>query len=551
MEKEYIMTVSEIDENEFFREATLRLCGTLHLEKALDHLRQYVEKFIPTTRMTVDLFEPGFHAMRPIAQSTLYEDSRVPPVIPLSEASKELIEQDLLTNQRVIITNETETHPVNRDMTKFAKRPDVSYLAMYLEIDGNKMGVLAIQANGRNRFTKYHAHLFSLLHAPAAVAVSNALRYEEVLTLKELQAEDIKYLNRELLRFSGDEIIGRDFGLKGVMEKVFQVAPFKTPILLLGETGTGKEIIANAIHFSSPQKDGPYIKINCGAIPETLMDSELFGHEKGAFTGAALRKRGLFERAHQGTIFLDEIGELQPSAQTRLLRVLENHEIKRVGGTETIPVDARIIVATHRNLEEMVAENKFRQDLWFRLNIFPIVIPPLRERKEDIHALIQYFVARKSKSLNLHSIPLIAPEAIDMLKSYNWPGNVRELENMIERALIEYRGQHRSGTLKFPILASSPIKQEVNQGRSDLTESFSKLDEVMSIHIRNALKLTNGKIKGAGGAADLLGINPNTLRGRMEKLGIYYKKNTPGIKVMFPYEAHKKTHKSTNYTGNY
>ncbi len=256
----------------------------------------------------------------------------------------------------------------------------------------------------------------------------------------EIQSDQIQYLHQELLRFSGDEIIGRDFGLKDVMGKVFQVAHLNTPVLILGETGAGKEVVANAIHYNSPRNEGPFIKINCGGIPESLIDSELFGHEKGSFTGAFNRKRGLFELADKGTIFLDEIGELPPAAQTRLLRVLQNHEMRPVGGVKDIPVDIRIIAATNRDLEEMVATNKFRNDLFFRLNVFPIAVPPLRERKDDIHALARYFVARKSKQMKFQHIPSILPGDIEVLKTYHWPGNVRELENIVERALIRNMG---------------------------------------------------------------------------------------------------------------
>ena len=241
----------------------------------------------------------------------------------------------------------------------------------------------------------------SLLNEPFAIAFSNTLKHQEVLRLKDLLADDNRYLHRELLHLSGEEIVGADFGLKRVIEMVRQVAPLNSPVLLLGETGVGKDVIANAIHYSSPRKDGPLVKVNCGAIPETLLDSELFGHEKGAFTGAISQKRGRFERANQGTIFLDEIGELPSPAQVRMLRVLQYKEIERVGGTNPIPVDIRLIAATNRNLEEMVKTKQFREDLWFRLNVFPIHIPPLRERKEDIPALVRHFVKRKSRELKL------------------------------------------------------------------------------------------------------------------------------------------------------
>jgi transcriptional regulator with GAF, ATPase, and Fis domain len=329
-------------------------------------------------------------------------------------------------------------------------------------------------------------------------------------------ADDNRYLQQEIHRLTGDEIVGANFGLKHVMEMVRHVAALDSPVLLLGETGTGKDVIANAIHDLSPRREGPFIAVNCGAIPENLLDSELFGHEKGAFTGALSQKRGRFERANTGTIFLDEIGELPPQAQVRLLRVLQQKEIERVGGTNTIAVDIRVIAATNRNLEEMVKDGKFREDLWFRLNVFPVWIPPLRERTSDIPALVQHFIHLKAKELKLPTIPIVAPGAIDPLMEYHWPGNVRELQNVVERALI----LHPNGPLNFEHLNLTP-----QQSASDVVETFNipdNLDDVIAWHIRRILKKTAGKVHGPDGAAELLGVNPSTLRHRMRKLGIAY-----------------------------
>jgi transcriptional regulator with GAF, ATPase, and Fis domain len=289
--------------------------------------------------------------------------------------------------------------------------------------------------------------------------------------------------------------------------------------MILGETGVGKEVIANAIHRLSSRADTPFIKVNCGAIPEGLLDSELFGHEKGAFTGATAQKRGRFERADKGSIFLDEIAELPPQAQVRLLRVLQHKEIERVGGTQMIPVDVRIMSATNKNLEAMVRSGAFREDLWYRLNIFPIMIPPLRQRKDDIPALIHHFVEKKSKELKIHTPPLVSAQGVERLKAYNWPGNVRELENLIERELIRRRGLEDGGPLVFEYLGFPELREK----KSDVSEDAQvllRLDEVTFQHIRKVLSRTKGRIFGPGGAAEILGINPNTLRSRMRKLGI-------------------------------
>jgi transcriptional regulator with GAF, ATPase, and Fis domain len=396
-------------------------------------------------------------------------------------------------------------------------------MVIRLEIEGERLGALAMYVDGKDQYTREHALLLSVLHEPFAIAMSNALKHQEVLKLKDMLADDNQYLHRELLRISGDEIIGKDSGLKGVMDLVRQIAPLSSPVLLLGETGVGKEVIANAIHYSSPRKRGPFIKVNCGAIPETLLDSELFGHEKGAFTGAIARKRGRFERAHQGTILLDEIGELPPQAQVRLLRVIQEKEIERVGGTKPITTDIRIIASTHRDLEEMVNVRQFREDLWFRLNVFPIRIPPLRERKQDIQGLVNHFVKRKSSKENFQASPEITAEVIDRFKTYHWPGNVRELENVVERALIQNCGLADSvpPLVKTSALAQSKTCLLPETGRNN---EFSTLDDAISMHIRRALEMTDGKIYGRDGAAELLGINPSTLRSRMKKLSIPFKR---------------------------
>ena len=309
-------------------------------------------------------------------------------------------------------------------------------------------------------------------------------------------------------------------GLKGVMEMARLVAGQDSPVLLLGETGVGKELIANFIHQHSSRKDGPFIRVNSGAIPDTLIDSELFGHEKGAFTGAVSRKTGRFERAHGGTIFLDEIAELPLLNQVRLLRVLQDKTIERVGGTESISVDIRVIAATNRNLEELVAKGEFREDLWFRLNVFPIKIPPLRDRRSDIPALVDFFIKHKSRELKYRKMPLLPPDTINRLEKYSWPGNVRELENVVERELILSKG----GPLLFQNITQQPLKNTLPDTPPSDQELLT-LDEATRRYIQHVLTLTNGRIHGPKGAAAILNINPNTLRSRMRKLGIPFNNN--------------------------
>ncbi len=513
----------QIDKIQFYHGATIRICGSLDIEKAMWRLLQYLENFMPVTGLNLHLFESEMTTLRSIAQVSPYEAEKMEEFFPLPEDVKLELQRGWLETQDVMVVNQPELDAVLGTLTQVCGKPNSSFMVMRLEIESNRIGALLIHADGKNKYNNEHADLLSMVHDPIAIALSNAVKHQEVLTLKDNLVDDNLFLHQELLRLSGDEIIGRDSGLKDVMGQVFQVASLNSPVLLLGETGVGKEVIANAIHGSSPRNEGPFIKVNCGAIPDTLLDSELFGHEKGAFTGATTQKRGRFERANHGTILLDEIGDLPPTAQIRLLRVIQNKEIDRVGGTQPIPIDIRIIAATHRDLEKMVLSEQFREDLWFRLNVFPITIPPLRERKEDIPALVRYFTAQKAKDLNFSKAPEIDPIEFDRLKEYPWRGNVRELQNIVERALIQRRDQEKGGRLRFELSnrmqEERTISASVGQQDRHLT-----LDEVNAMHIKATLKFTGGKIHGPGGAAELLGINPSTLRFKMSKLGIPFKK---------------------------
>jgi len=505
--------VMGIDDNIFFREATLRICSSLDLEVAMWKTLQYIGEFIPADEMYLHIYEPGLGAFRTIAGATAEGGRKMNSITPLPEAVRERVMQ----TPQMLTINRPELEQGFKFMLDYYGRKETSALLRLLDIDGEKLGVLVLLTKGRNRFSDEQARLFSLLKEPFAMALSNTLKHQEVLRLKDLMADDNRYLHHELLRLSGDEIIGAAFGLKAVMEMVQHVASLNSTVLLLGETGVGKDIVANAIHNASPRRDGPFIKVNCGTIPETLIDSELFGHEKGAFTGALFQKRGRFERADQGTIFLDEIGELPVQAQVKMLRVLQYKEIERVGGTQPISLDIRLIAATNRHLEDMVKAKQFREDLWFRLNVFPIPIPPLRDRKNDIPALVHYFIQRKSRELKLPSAPPLTPGAIDRLTAYPWPGNVRELENLIERALIISHGE----PLAFHSLMPDSQAGNVEEA-GEAVHASRRLDDVVARHIRRVLAQTKGRVHGPGGAADILGINPSTLRNRMNQLGIPY-----------------------------
>ena len=336
--------------------------------------------------------------------------------------------------------------------------------------------------------------------------LQNYIRQIEQLQ-QDAEAENIQLREEIKLESSFSNIISRDPNYKKVLRQVEQVADTGATVLILGETGTGKELLARSVHQLSGRSDYPMIKINCGALPENLIESEFFGHEKGAFTGAYQQKIGKFERADKGTIFLDEIGELPLDLQTKLLRVLQEGEIERVGGNKLIEVDVRVVAATNRNLEQQVAKGKFREDLYYRLNVFPIFNIPLRERREDIPVLVKYFAEKYSKKLNKH-ITEISPSELNKLRHYDFLGNVRELENLIERAVILAKSNVLTIDLATP-----------NQKKA-VSSKFKSMEEMQKNHIIDALRRTKGKVSGVDGAASLLDMNDKTLSSRMKKLNI-------------------------------
>ena len=502
------------DKNEFFRQVTRRLCGNLDLDIGVTHCLQYLSRFLPADALLVSQVEPELLSERVLAESYGFFRPQPEPLIPLSiEESLSGDGRDFLKTR---IINQPELHPFAKTYTQLFGE-DISFIFMPLIHKGVRLGIAMLGLEGRKRYNEEHKRLFEMLHDPFVLALSNNIKHREVLRLKDMIEAEKRGLQEELLDTRSQAIIGAGLGLKGVVGNALLVAGQESPVLLMGETGVGKEVIANFIHLNSSRKDAPLIKVNCGAIPDTLVDSELFGHEKGAFTGATIRKKGRFERANGGTIFLDEVGELPLQVQVRLLRVLQNKIIERVGGTDIISVNIRIIAATNRNIEEMVATGRFREDLWFRLNVFPIRIPPLRSRRSDIPALVDHFIKTKSRELNIHQDMSLSPGAMRRLTTYDWPGNVRELENVIERELILRKGK----TLSFQNAIQQPAFDPMPEDDAG-DDDFQDLDEAVTRQIQKALALSHGKINGPGGAAELLKIKPNTLRSRMKKLKIPY-----------------------------
>jgi formate hydrogenlyase transcriptional activator len=371
------------------------------------------------------------------------------------------------------------------------------------------LGALNVASLRDAAFTQADADLLSQVSAQIAIAVENALAFREIAELKNKLAEEKLYLEDEIrTEFNFEEIVGDSAVLKLILRQAETVAPTDSTVLIQGETGTGKELVARAIHNLSNRRERTFVKVNCAAIPTGLLESELFGHERGAFTGAIARKIGRFELAHGGTLFLDEVGDIPLELQPKLLRVLQEQEFERLGSTRTIRVDVRVVAATNRDLARMVAEREFRSDLYYRLNVFPLLMPPLRDRHEDIPQLVRYLAQKYARRMNkrIESIPA---ETLDALTRYHWPGNVRELENLIERAVILSAGP----ALRVPLAELKPPAEAA-------TEGLVTLEAAERQHILRALEETNWVLGGPRGAATRLGMKRTTLQSRMSKLKI-------------------------------
>jgi formate hydrogenlyase transcriptional activator len=400
---------------------------------------------------------------------------------------------------------------------------------------GRVVGGLTIARATETSFAPEDVEFLSQASGQIAIAIENALTFEEVCKLRDKLAQEKLYLEEEIRSDSGFErIIGKGAALKHVLQLVETVAPSDSTVLLLGETGTGKELIARAIHERSRRQNRTFVKLNCAAIPTGLLESELFGHEKGAFTGAITQKIGRLELADQGTLFLDEVGDIPTEIQPKLLRALQEREFERLGSTHTRKVNVRLVAATNRNLEKMVADREFRSDLFYRLNVFPIRIPPLRERKEDIPLLVSYFAQKFAKQMQkqIESVPSAVMKG---LTGWEWPGNIRELENFIERAVILTRGK----ALEVPLTELQKIETEAatetvvsktkrtargaSNSRRDISAGAEEYQRKQREEIIQALTTCKGRIGGADGAASRLGINRTTLMYRMRKLGVYAK----------------------------
>jgi formate hydrogenlyase transcriptional activator len=375
---------------------------------------------------------------------------------------------------------------------------------------GRAIGSLNLGRLRDEAFTQEDVHFLSQTAGQIAIAVENALDYGHVNESRARLAEERRYLKEEIqTEHNFEEIVGESPSLKAVLRQVETVAPTNSTVLILGETGTGKELIARAIHNLSPRREQAFVKVNCAAIPLGLLESELFGHERGAFTGAIAQKVGRFELANKGTIFLDEVGDIPLELQPKLLRVLQEQEFERLGGTRTTRVDVRLVAATSGDLSQMIADNQFRRDLFYRLNIFPVSVPPLRERRSDIPKLVEHFVAKYAKAMN-KKVPSVPSSTLDVLREYNWPGNIRELQNVIERAVILTPGS----VLRAPLSGLKGTSNELTAAKP------ATLQEVERQHILEVLRENKWVIGGPNGAAAKLGMKRTSLVYKMNKLGI-------------------------------
>ena len=499
----------------------LDINNALVLNPAVEELFQAVvpalARFMHHEYTSLALYDPASQRMRiraldfPAARGLIREEIAVP--VDASPAGR------AFTTGEPYLAGRADLERYNTDLVHLLLQEGVQTVCCVpLLARGHAIGTLNLASRRENAFPPKDIGLLLQVAGQVAIAVQNALAFKEIDALKNKLAEEKLYLEEEIRsELNFEDIVGESVALRKALSQVETVAGASSTVLILGETGTGKELIARAIHNLSPRRERTFVKVNCAAIPSGLLESELFGHERGAFTGAIAQKIGRFELADRGTLFLDEVADISLELQPKLLRVLQEQEFERLGSTRTIHVDVRVVAATNRDLAPLVAERAFRSDLYYRLNVFPIYVPGLRERPGDIPLLVRYFVQKFSRRLN-KPIQYIPVEAMDALVAYSWPGNVRELENLIERAVLLSSGSE----LRVPLgelKAASPVVSSSGSAAPSETP-MTTLDEAERQHILRALRQTRWVIGGPKGAAAVLGIKRTTLQARMRKLGI-------------------------------
>jgi hydrogenase-4 transcriptional activator len=509
-----------------FREILLAVwreaCQHIEIHESAGGIATLLAEHIPLARLVVERIEPDHNLVATVASAPLRRGQSLPPSRECQPADMKKL-MAWVRRGEITAADQSEGLPTALDLLSFPEDCD-DVLAAPLHSRGEATGALIIGAIPGRNFTQRHAQMLAMLQEPLAVALENDRRLHEMAALREAAEADRSSLLRRLGRQEvGEHIVGERGGLAPVMKRVDLVSSADAPVLILGETGAGKEVVARAIHTRSDRRNGPFIRVNCGAIPRELIDSQLFGHERGSFTGATESRHGWFERADGGTLFLDEIGELPLDAQVRFLRVLQDSHIERVGGHDPIHVDVRVVAATHRDLSAMVRDGRFREDLWYRIAVFPILLPPLRERPGDIAEMAAHFAERAAVKFGLAPAQPTEDD-IEALRSYSWPGNIRELATVIDRAAIlgEGRRLEIAAALGFGADSQHPAPAPLRPiaAGASANQPLASLDEALRRHVIAALEHTRGRIEGRRGAAALLDINPHTLRARMRKLGI-------------------------------
>jgi formate hydrogenlyase transcriptional activator len=485
------------------------LMTSLDIGKLLGAISASIHEVVPHDRAALALYDPAGGDLA--VQSLGVDDKELPSFDARAPIDGTLSGQVFRTGEPVLLERLSDASGSPETVKSLARLGMQSGCWVPLIHHGKTIGVLGVLSRLEGGISQDDAGILARIAVQVAMAVDNTLAFRRMAELRDKLRQEKQYLEDEInLENRFEDIVGESAGLRQVLKEIETVAPTNATVLIQGETGTGKELLARAIHRLSPRHDRTFIKLNCAAIPAGLLESELFGHEKGAFTGAIARKLGRLELAHEGTLFLDEVGEMPLELQPKLLRALQEREIERLGGTRPIPVDVRLVAATNRDLAQMVAEKQFRSDLFYRLKVFPIFAPPLRERASDIPVLVRHFVATHSRRMGkvIASIPDATMQA---LMRWPWPGNIRELENFIERAVILTRG---------PVLYVPLAELETREEEEVLHTGNPTLHAAERDHILRVLRETDGQIGGADGAAARLGLKRTTLNSKMKKLGI-------------------------------
>ena len=506
--KEYQQQLArERDRLRALLEITNALVSELDIRELFPSIAQFLRRVVPGEYSSLALLEPGADQIK--AHALVFEGTK--EIMPAGTTAPidEVPAGQAVQSRRPLILDSAGLarfpSPIVRRLVAAGLK---SLCCVPLITRKQVLGTLNVASRTEKAFTPADVDFLTQVASQAAIAIENATAFREIAQLKDRLAEEKLYLEDEIRTGQNfGEIIGESPSFRHVLDQVATVAPTDASVLILGETGTGKELIARAIHDLSGRRERTFVKLNCAAIPTGLLESELFGHEKGAFTGAIAQKVGRFELAHKGTLFLDEVGDIPLELQPKLLRALQEHEFERLGGTRTVKVDVRLVAATNRDLAQMITEREFRTDLYYRLSVFPMSVPPLRERADDIPKLVRYFTQKFGRQMNKR-IETIPHDAMEALSRYAWPGNVRELENLIERAVILTRGT----SLQIPLA-------ELRAGATDLPAPVTLVDAERE-HIRRVLEQAHGVVGGPNGAAARLGMKRTTLQSKMKKLGI-------------------------------